>query len=723
MPHSYIVDPVVVDELMPIARYSGVPELQVPDQAGRKITDGTEMNHMEKAQETGNTEELTGRQTILVTGATGFLGEYLVRRLVKAYRVRALGRNRERGRQLAAYGAVFCPGDFTDRESCAAYFEGVDYVIHGGALSTVWGKWEDFYRTNVAGTNLVAGLCLEKGIRRLVYVSSPSIYTGKEDQYCIREDQAPQQNDLNYYIKSKLMAEGVVRRWNGKGLETVILRPRGLIGIGDTSLVPRLLRANQKPGIPLFREGRNLVDITSVENVALACELAMKAPGASGRVFNITNGEPMAFGRILEQFLAAIGEQPHYLRLPFGAVYAAAEGLERLYRTFGLPGEPPLTRYTVCTLGYAQTMDISQAREILGYRPEKTLAESIGEYGAWWKGVHGTGETAGAGQRNIAALAGSIRKASGGSPLKPPTKQERAEKAAGRRCAGTGTQPVRQSREAGRGKTANLQGPGKIMEVRTYRCGSCTNNLGIIFRSGISGWKKRQFPARAMLIRHRELGNILYDAGYSREIFRGGMALRIYRLLNPVQLETGETIAERLKADGIAPESVGMILLSHAHPDHVGGLSQFSGYDLVAFEETLEALHHPGVRRLMFPALVPPKGSIRREIIPENPLKEHFLCGYFEEVYDLFGDGSLVGVRLEGHSRGQMGLWIPDVSLFLAADACWGGDLVRATNRMRLLPRLLQDNFAAYEDSLRRICRMKRDHPRIRVCFTHQVWK
>lgn len=64
----------MVDELMPIARYSGVPELQVPDQAGRKITDGTEMNHMEKAQETGNTEELTGRQTILVTGATGSRG-------------------------------------------------------------------------------------------------------------------------------------------------------------------------------------------------------------------------------------------------------------------------------------------------------------------------------------------------------------------------------------------------------------------------------------------------------------------------------------------------------------------------------------------------------------------------------------------------------------------------------------------------------------------------
>ena len=80
----------------------------------------------------------------------------------------------------------------------------------------------------------------------------------------------------------------------------------------------------------------------------------------------------------------------------------------------------------------------------------------------------------------------------------------------------------------------------------------------------------------------------------------------------------------------------------------------------------------------------------------------------------------IFAVRLEGHTRGQMGLWIPDVSLFLAADACWGSDLVKATRRMRLLPRLLQKDFAAYEDSLKRICRMKRDYPQIRVVFSHQ---
>lgn len=610
------------------------------------------------------------RQTVLVTGATGFLGGYLVRRLTKRYRVLALGRDQERGRELEACGAVFCPGDFTRREECAPYFAEADYVIHAGALSTVWGKWEDFYQTNVLGTDLTASLCMEKSVKRLVYLSSPSIYTGREDQYDIREEQAPEQNELNGYIRSKLMAEKRLRRWEKKGLEIVILRPRGLIGIGDTSLVPRILKANRKTGIPLFREGRNLVDITSVENAALACELALTAEKAAGRVFNITNGEPMEFREILELFLDAIGDAPHYRRLPFELVYALAGGLERVYRCLGLAGEPPLTRYTVCTLGYAQTMDIRPAKEILGYEPEKTLAESIREYGAWWRAQQETKD------------------------------------------AGGGKEPLRG------GEPEDLTGPGRVKQVRLYACGSCTNNLGIVFRG--MGFERREFPARAALIRHEELGEVLYDTGYSEEIFRGGIGLTLYRLLNPVHVTREETIGEQLKRDGIAPENVKHILLSHAHPDHVGGLAQFSGYELTALEETLEALREPKVRDLMFPELVPQRGCIRTRRTPKERLSGHFLCRFFEEVYDLFGDGSLIGVRLPGHCKGQMGLWIPDVRLFLAADACWGRELVRATKRMRLLPRRIQKDFPAYEDSLRRICRMKRAYPGIRVVFTHQ---
>ena len=83
---------------------------------------------------------------ILVTGATGFLGKYVVQELIeKGYKVLALGRNENEGKKLEKIGAIFCKGDFVEKDKCSSYFQGVDYVVHAGALSTVWGKWESFY--------------------------------------------------------------------------------------------------------------------------------------------------------------------------------------------------------------------------------------------------------------------------------------------------------------------------------------------------------------------------------------------------------------------------------------------------------------------------------------------------------------------------------------------------------------------------------------------------
>ena len=325
-------------------------------------------------------------EKVLVTGATGFLGNYLIKQLLASgYEVTALGRNKKAGEVLKKLGAIFCEGDFTDKADCAPYFKGVDYVIHAGALSTVWGKWEDFYNTNVIGTKNVCELCVEHGVQRMIYISSPSIYSGKEHRFDIKESDYDDKNELNYYIKSKLLSEQVIREFHEKGLYTVSLRPRGLIGIGDTSLIPRILKANGKIGIPLFNKGENYVDITCVENVAYAALLCIGAEGISGEVFNITNGEPMQFKQILEQFLAAIGERPKYLKLPFGLVYGIASLLESVYRVFRKKGEPALTKYTVCRLAFSQTLDISKAKEKLGYRPKITLAEGIKNYGEWWK--------------------------------------------------------------------------------------------------------------------------------------------------------------------------------------------------------------------------------------------------------------------------------------------------------------------------------------------------
>ena len=326
---------------------------------------------------------------ILVTGATGFLGKYLAPDLKqRGWEVLALGRNEKAGAELSKKGITFCHGDFTKPDECEKFFDGVECVIHAGALSTVWGKWENFYHTNVQGTRNICEMCLKHGVKRLVYISSPSVYSGKKDRFDILENDVDKSNELNYYIKSKILAEDIIKEYHDKGLYTVVIRPRGLFGIGDTSLIPRVLRANSKIGIPLLNGGKNYVDITHVKNVSHACCLAAVTEDINGEVFNITNGEPTEFRAILEQFLSAIGEKPKYLKLPFGLLYSVSVISEWFYRTFHLKGEPMLTKYTVCTLAFSQTLNIEKAKQKLGYQPVISLSEGIKEYGKWWKENH-----------------------------------------------------------------------------------------------------------------------------------------------------------------------------------------------------------------------------------------------------------------------------------------------------------------------------------------------
>ena len=316
---------------------------------------------------------------VLVTGATGFLGKYVVEELVEhGYQVRAFGRNRAIGQSLVNASVTFIQGDLTNQEDLTKACQEMDMVVHAGALSTVWGPWEDFYQTNVLGTKYVLEACRKANIERLVYVSSPSIYAAPRDQLDIKESDAPQENRLNNYIRSKLASEKLFKDY--PDVSSVILRPRGLFGIGDTSILPRVLNLSQKIGIPLIGDGRQLMDMTCVENVALAIRLALETPQAAGEVYNITNGEPRVFRDLIEETLRGLGYPIRYRKIPAPLVSAISSILEFIYKNLKLKGEPALTRYTYYLLRYSQTLDISKADRDLGYRPKITISEGIEQY-------------------------------------------------------------------------------------------------------------------------------------------------------------------------------------------------------------------------------------------------------------------------------------------------------------------------------------------------------
>ena len=213
-------------------------------------------------------------------------------------------------------------------------------------------------------------MCREYAVKRLVYVSSPSIYAAGKDQLNIMESDAPKENHLNNYIRSKLASEKLFSDY--PDVPSIILRPRGLFGVGDTSILPRVLRLSRKIGIPLIRGGEQLMDMTCVENVALAIRLALEAKEAHGQVYNITNGEPKTFKYLIETTLKGLGEPIRYRKIPAGLV--------AVYRLFHLKTEPPLTRYTYYLLRYSQTLDIQKAQTELGYYPKMTIEEGIDNY-------------------------------------------------------------------------------------------------------------------------------------------------------------------------------------------------------------------------------------------------------------------------------------------------------------------------------------------------------
>ena len=327
----------------------------------------------------------------LVTGATGFLGGRLARRLHAAsWQVTSLGRNEMAGRALETDGIRFLHADLADAAAVNAACRGQEIVFHAGARSSPWGRFTDFYKDNVIATQNIVAACERENISRLVHVSTPSIYFDFTDQFDIPESQPPAAVPANHYVRTKLLAEAAVDAAAARGLATVTLRPRAIFGPGDTTLFPRLIRACGSRGFPLIGDGDPLMDITFVENVVDALLLAADAPAAAlGKKFNVTNGEPWPRAKLLASLFAEIGRPLKTRRVNYHTAKCAAALLETFSNLCTLARwEPPLTHYTVGVLAKSQTLDISAARSILGYSPQVSVADGLRAFGAWWKEAH-----------------------------------------------------------------------------------------------------------------------------------------------------------------------------------------------------------------------------------------------------------------------------------------------------------------------------------------------
>jgi nucleoside-diphosphate-sugar epimerase len=313
---------------------------------------------------------------VLVTGGTGFLGLHLVDALLaRGHRVRVLGRNPRVCQQLASRGVEVRQADLRDGPAVSSACAGMEGVFHVAALSAAWGKRSDFVSINSGGTGHVAAGCLAHKVGRLIHVSSPSVVFRGRDLHLATEVESYPGHFLADYSLSKMLAERRVEEAARRGLPTVILRPKAIFGPGDTSLLPKILASARQDRLPQIGAGKNLVDLTYVENVVHALLLALTAPRAVGETYTITNGEHVPLWPLIRTILTRLGINARLRVLPYRVVYALAALMELRARLTNT--EPLLTRYTTAILGRTQTYDISAARRDLGYKPVVSVAEGV----------------------------------------------------------------------------------------------------------------------------------------------------------------------------------------------------------------------------------------------------------------------------------------------------------------------------------------------------------
>lgn len=340
--------------------------------------------------------------SVLVTGATGFLGGRLVELLLdRGAAVTALARPGSDLGHLERLPVRVVHGRLEDPASLQEAVRGVHTVYHCAALCGDWGSWAAFRDSNALGTSHLVEAAVKAGVRRLVHVSSTDVY-GYPRVPCA-ETATPMPCRLPYH-RSKLLAERAVAARRDR-IETTIVRPATIYGprSKDVLLMGGLLRRRE---MLLMDGGETRAGLIFVDDVARAMIEAAASPAAVHKTYNLCHPAPVTWRIYLDALAEVFGAAPCRGTIPSALAYAGGAVLETFHRLLHLPGRPLCTRHAVLLLSRDQGYPCERVLADFGFRPRVGLTEGMGLLDDWLRGV----------RRGIDAASTVASPASGGTP-------------------------------------------------------------------------------------------------------------------------------------------------------------------------------------------------------------------------------------------------------------------------------------------------------------------
>jgi nucleoside-diphosphate-sugar epimerase len=245
----------------------------------------------------------------------------------------------------------------------------------------------DYYAVNVTGTENVCREALKAGVRRLIHISSWTVYgMNLADPV---DEETPLKPLKEPYAVTKAAGDELVRRMIAQeGLPAVIIRPGTIFGPGDRLNFGRIADGLRRHGWITVGSGENALPFVYVTDVVQGLLLALDAERALGHAYNITNDRPLTQQEAWRAIADEIGARPPRIHVPYGLLCAVAYVSERIGMLGNYRFDPLVTRHGVMLFGGDNRHSIEKSKRELGYSPRVSLREGIRVTGAWYRAEH-----------------------------------------------------------------------------------------------------------------------------------------------------------------------------------------------------------------------------------------------------------------------------------------------------------------------------------------------
>lgn len=319
---------------------------------------------------------------ILVTGASGFTGGRLVRRLVsQGETVLAMVRPTSNLQELQQLKVepVIC--DLAQDEIPPYMLQDVHTVFHLAAVYRTQGVPDSyFYNVHARGTQRLMEAALQAGVKRFVHVSTVGVHGNIKNPPA--DENAPY-NPGDIYQQTKVEGERIALDYiRNRGLPGTVIRPAGIYGPGDTRFL-KLFRGIQKGIFWMIGDGETLYHMTYVDDLIDGMILAAKNDAALGEVFILGGKEPVTIACLVEMIARVLQRPVPRRKIPVGPVMLAARVCEGLLRPLGI--DPPLYPRRLDFFIKDRSFNVSKARRILGYEPKVNLLDGLASTAAWYR--------------------------------------------------------------------------------------------------------------------------------------------------------------------------------------------------------------------------------------------------------------------------------------------------------------------------------------------------